>query len=141
MERIPEMLQPIVGGTDPTPRRILLGLKSKVGIITDLEKGKKSNPSSYPPRRSQPMEHQGDPPEKSPMSIDVGGRATQERCIPIPRWAGTRAVAVGTQQMDIPMVVGVQPTGERPMAACTRYLDDNLDTGAIHPSQQKMTTR
>ena len=31
--------------------------------------------------------------------------------------------------------------GDRPMAACTRYPIDDLDTSAIHISQQKMTKR
>ena len=39
------------------------------------------------------------------------------------------------------MAVGMKWTGDRPMAACTRYSGDDLDTGAIHPSQQKMTKR
>ena len=50
MERIPETLRPVVGGTDPIPRTIALELKSRVDEITDLERGRKSNPSSYPPR-------------------------------------------------------------------------------------------
>ena len=39
------------------------------------------------------------------------------------------------------MVVGVQLTGHRPVAACTWHSSDNLDIEAIHPSQQKMTKR
>ena len=39
------LLRPVVGGTDPTPRRIPLGPKSRVDRITDLKKGEKS----YPP--------------------------------------------------------------------------------------------
>ena len=54
---------------------------------------------------------------------------------------GVKLVAVGTRRMDIPMSMGVQQTGDRPMAACTRYSGDDLDTEAIHPSQRKMTKR
>ena len=43
--------------------------------MTDLERGEKSDPSLYPPRWGQPVEHQGDPQEKSPTSVDMGGRA------------------------------------------------------------------
>ena len=50
-------------------------------------------------------------PRKSPTSDDVGGGVDQERCIPI---SGQ--------------------TGVKLEAACTRYLGDNLDTGAIHLS-------
>ena len=31
--------------------------------------------------------------------------------------------------------------GDRTVAACTRYLGDNLDIGVIHLSHQKMTKR
>ena len=43
--------------------------------------------------------------------------------------------------MDIPMAVGVQQTRDRPMAACTQYLGDDLEVGAIHPSRWKMTKK
>ena len=36
------------------------------------------------------------------------------------------------------MAMEVQWTGNRPMATCTRYSGDELDTKAIHPSQQEM---
>ena len=35
----------------------------------------------------------------------------------------------------------MQRTGDKPMAECTWYLGDDLDTGAIHPFQWKMTKR
>ena len=73
------------------------------------------------------------------MSVDMGDGTTQERCIPIPRWVGIGPVVVGTRHTDIPMAVGVQRTGGRPMAACTPYSGNDMDTGAIYPSQQKMT--
>ena len=68
-------------------------------------------------------------PRRSPTSVDMGGIADQEMCIPIPR------------QIDISIAVGVQQTWDRPVAACTRYSGDNLDIEAIHPSQQKITKR
>ena len=37
----------MVEGTDPTLRRIPLGLKSRVSAITNLEKGEKPDPLSY----------------------------------------------------------------------------------------------
>ena len=43
--------------------------------------------------------------------------------------------------MDVPITVGIQRTVDRPMAASSRYSGDDLDTGAIHPSQHKMTKR
>ena len=43
--------------------------------------------------------------------------------------------------MDVPMVVGVQQTGDKSMATRSQYLGDNLDTRAIRPSQRKMTKR
>ena len=49
-EKISETLRAVVGGTDPTPRRISLGSKSKVGTITDLERGENSDPLLYPLR-------------------------------------------------------------------------------------------
>ena len=49
----PETLQPMVGGIVPTPRKILLGSKSKIGVIIDSEKGEKSDLSSHPLRRSR----------------------------------------------------------------------------------------
>ena len=138
---IPEKLWPVVGGTNPTPRRISLGLKSRVNIITDLEKGKNSNPLSYPPARSWPMEHQGNPQEKSPTSVDVGGGMTQEMCIPILWWTRIKLEALRTWQTNIPMTIGVQWIGNRSMAACTQYSGGDLDTKAIHPSQRKMIKR
>ena len=65
----------------------------------------------------------------------------QERCIHIPRWTGIRLEAMGTLWTDISMAVGVQRIGNRPMAACTQYLGDDLDTKAIHPSQWKTTKK
>ena len=87
------------------------------------------------------MEHKDNKKNMTPTSIDAGGGATQGRCIPILRQAGARPMAVGTQQMNFFMVVGMQQTGDRPMAVCTWYSGDDLDTWAIHPSQQKMTKR
>ena len=53
-----------------------------------------------------------------------------------------RPVAMGTRRTDVLMPMGMQQMGDRPMAACTRYSGDDLDTGAIHhPNQQKMTKR
>ena len=138
LRRIP--LQPVVRGTDPILRRIPLGSKYRVDTITDLERGK-SDPLSYPLRRSRPVEHQGDPQEGSLVSVDMRGGVTQERYIPIPRWVGIRLVAAGTWQMDILIVVGMQQTGDRPIAACTQYLGDDLDTGAIYLSQRKTAKR
>ena len=43
--------------------------------------------------------------------------------------------------MDNSTTLWVQQTGDRPAAACTWYLSDNLDTGVIHPFQRKMTKR
>ena len=43
--------------------------------------------------------------------------------------------------MDIPMVVGVQRTRNKLMAAWTQYSSDDLDTKAIHLSQRKMAKR
>ena len=43
------LLRPVVGGINPTPRRIPLGSKSRVSAIIDLEKGEKSDPLLYPP--------------------------------------------------------------------------------------------
>ena len=106
-EKIPETLRLIVGGTDPTPRRIALGSKSKVGTITDLEMGEKLDPSLYPPRRSRPMEHQDNQHKRSLAFVDARGGVTQERCIPIPWWAGARPVAVGIWQIDILMGMGM----------------------------------
>ena len=137
--RIP--LQPVFRGTDTTPRRILLGSKSKVGTIINLEMGERLHSFLYPPRRSWHMEHQGDSPEMSPTSIDVGGRATQERCIPIPQQTGIRPEVVGTRQMDIPMAVGVQQTGDRLVTTCTWYSSNDLDIEVIHSSQQKAIKR
>ena len=54
LEKIPKTLRLVVWGTDPTLRRNLLGLKSKVGTITDLERGEKSNPLSYPQDEADP---------------------------------------------------------------------------------------
>ena len=65
----------------------------------------------------------------------------QERCIPIPRRRRIRPEAMGTRWTDILMAMGVQWRGNRLMAACTHYSGDDLDTKAIHPSQQKMTKR
>ena len=140
-EKIPEVLQPAAGGTDPTPRRIPLGSKSRVGTLTNLEKVEKSYPSSCSPTRSLPVEHQDNQQKRTPVSINAGGGATYGRCIPIPRRATARLVAMGTRLLDFSITVRMQGTGDRPMAACTRYSGDNLDTGAIHPSQQKMTKR
>ena len=50
-------------------------------------------------------------------------------------------MAVGIRRMNFLMVVGMKWTGDRPMAACTRYSGDNLDIGVIHPSQWKTTKR
>ena len=108
------MLQPVVGGIDPTPGKIPLW----------------------------PMVGGADPtPRSSPMSVDVGGRADQERRIPILRLTGTRPEAAGIQQTGIPMVKQAQQTEEGPVATRTRYPGDYLDIEVIHPSQQKMTKR
>ena len=125
-------------GTDLTPRRIPLGLKSKIGTITDLKRGEKLDPLSYPPRRSRPVEHQGDPRERSPAFISMGGGMAQERCIPIPWQTKIIPEAVGTWWKDVSIAMVVQWTGNRPMVACTQYSGDDLDTKAIHPSQGKM---
>ena len=75
------------------------------------------------------------------MFVDAGGGATQERCIPIPQWARAKPVAVRTRQTNFLMAVEMQQTRDRLMATGTQYLGDDLDTKAIHPSQQKMTKR
>ena len=80
-------------------------------------------------------------PRRSPTSVNVGGRANQERCIPIPRRMGIRPEAIGTWRMNIPMAVGVQQTGDRPVVACTQYSSDDLNIEVTHPSQWKMTKR
>ena len=104
----------MVGGIDLAPRRILL----------------------------RPMVGGTDPtPRRGPTSVDVGGRANQERCIPIPWWRGIRPEVAETRRTDILMVIGVQQTGDIPMAACTQYSGDNLNIEVTHPSQQKMTKR
>ena len=41
------------------------------------------------------MEHQGDPPEKSPTSVDVRGGAAQERYIPHPTVGGDQTSGRG----------------------------------------------
>ena len=140
-EKILETLQPVFGGTNPTPRRIPLGSTSKVDAITDLKKGKRANPSLYPLRRSQPAEYQGSPPERSPTFVNVGSRAAQKRCIPVPQQAKAKPMVVGTRRVDIPSAVGVQRSGNRPMVAYTKYMSDNLNTRVIHPFQQEMTKR
>ena len=137
--RIP--LWPVVGGTYLTSRRIPLGSKSKIDIITDLEKGEKLEPLSYSPRWSRPVEHQGDPQERNPMFVNVGGGAAHERCIVIPQWTGIRPEVVGTWRMAISMTVGVQQTGDRSVATCTLYSGDDLNIEATNPSQQKTTKR
>ena len=43
--------------------------------------------------------------------------------------------------MDFLMVMGMQQTRDKPMAAYTRYSGDDLNIGAIYPSQQKMTKK
>ena len=43
--------------------------------------------------------------------------------------------------MDIPIAVGLQQMGDRPMAACARYSGSDVDIEAIHPSQWKMIKR
>ena len=50
--KISEILRLTIGGIYPTPRRISLGSKSRVGTITDLENGEKLDLSSYLPRQS-----------------------------------------------------------------------------------------
>ena len=75
------------------------------------------------------------------MSVDVEGGADQERCIPIPLRIGIRPETSETRQTDISMVVGLQQTGDRPMAACTQYPSDDLYIGVIHPSQRKTRKR
>ena len=81
LKKTPEMLRPVVWGTDPTPGRIPL----------------------------QPMVGGTDPTlRRSPTSIDVGGRADQEKCISIPQRMGIRLGADGTQRKDILMAVWVQ---------------------------------
>ena len=80
-------------------------------------------------------------PRRSFTSVDVGGRADQERCISIPRWAGIIPEVAGTQRMDIPMAIGVQQMRDRPVVACTRYSGDDIGIKAIHPSQHKMTKK
>ena len=81
------------------------------------------------------MEHQDVQQKMRHASVDVGGGVIQERCIPIPRRVGAKPVAMETQPTDVPMVMGVQQTGDKSMATCTQCLDDNLDTGALHASQ------
>ena len=46
-------------------------------------------------------------------------------------------MVVETQRVDVPMALGMQQTEDKPMAACTRYSGDDLDTEAIHPFQWK----
>ena len=48
-------------------------------------------------------------------------------------------MAMGTRRTNIPMAMRVQRTGNRPIAASTQYLGDDLDAKAIRLSQQKMT--
>ena len=109
-----QQTRPVVGGTDPILGRIPLQLM--VGRIDPT-------------------------PRMSLTSVDMGDRADQERCIPIPRWTRIRLEAAGTWQMDIAMAVGVQQTRDRLVATWTRYSGDNLNTRAIHPSQWKTTKR
>ena len=78
---------------------------------------------------------------KSHMSVDMGGRVDQERCIPIPRQTVIRPEAVGTRRLDILMAGGVQQTGDKLMSACTQYPGNDLNIAAIHPSQRKMTKK
>ena len=86
----------MIRGTDPTPGRI-----SFCPMVRRLD----PTPGRIPLR---PMVRGTDPTLRmSPTSVDVGGGAKQERCIPIPQRTEIRPEAVGIQRMDIPMVVGV----------------------------------
>ena len=128
-------------GNRPNPKKNPTGIEVQGRHNNRLGKRKKVRSTLIPPRQSQPMEHQGDPQERSHTSINVGGGMGQERCIPIPRRTRIKPEVVGTRRTDISMVVGVRQMGNRPMAACTQYLGHDLDTKAIHPSQRKMTKR
>ena len=44
-------------------------------------------------------------------------------------------MVVGTRWTDVLMAIGIQRTEDRPMATGTQYSGDDLDIGAIHPSQ------
>ena len=79
------------------------------------------------------MDYQDNPQKRSLKLVDVGGGATQERCIPIPWWIEASPATLGTQRTNFLIVVVMQQMGDKPMATCTRYLGDDLDTGAIHP--------
>ena len=68
------------------------------------------------------------------MSVDVGGKMAQKRCIPIPQQTRIRLEAMGIRQTDILMAVRVQQTGNKPMTTYTQHLGDDLDTKDIHPS-------
>ena len=46
-------------------------------------------------------------------------------------------MVVGTQQMDVPMVLRMQRTGDRLMVACTQYLSDNLILELYTPFNEK----
>ena len=80
-------------------------------------------------------------PRRSLISVNLGGGANQERCTSIMRWMRIILEAAGTQWMNIPMAVRVRQTGDRPVAACTRYLGDNLNIEITQPSQRKMIKR
>ena len=136
--KIPEILRLTVKGTYLTPRRVLLGSKSRVGTIIDLEKGEK-------------LDHPHTP-ETKPTRGTSRRSTEEESCIHRrERWSNPGNVYTH------PMVdrgqtggcgdtvdrcfdgCGVQQTGDKPMVAFTRYLGDDLDTRALHPSQRKMT--
>ena len=128
LEKISEGLQSPIGGTDPTLVKTLLEPRSRVSTLINSKKREKVDSLIW----SRLMEGQSSHKRRGPTSVNVGGGATQRRCIPIWWLEAVRLAVIITQRMGFPVVVGVQWIGNRPITACTYCLSDDLNIKATH---------
>ena len=56
----------------------------------------------------RPLEGHGIQRLGNPMSTDIRDEVVHKRCVPTPRWTGTRPMAMGIWWMDFSMAIGME---------------------------------
>ena len=79
-----ETFQHVAGGSDPTPKRALLKVRSGVDTMANSDMQEALSPPSYHLTQIRPLEGHGTQLLGNPMSMTMRDEAVQNRCIPTP---------------------------------------------------------
>ena len=81
-ENILETFQPVVGESDPVPKRALLKARFGVDAMANSDIQGALSPPSYPLTQIKPLEGHGTQRLGKLMSMNMRDEAVQKRCIP-----------------------------------------------------------